>query len=292
MKSVAIIGASSFIGEQIIRSNKSYYFIPIVRRPSGIPGEIVVKSYDLIPQSVFEGVGAVINCIGVVSAENKETYFEVNKDLVFSVAKYLKSIGIQHFIHLSSLSVYGPVENVNEFSDENPITLYGKSKLAGDEALLALEDDNFVVSLVRLPIVYDQHLGGKIAKLVHFMARFRFFVCPIKSLARAVIHMTTLNYFLGIIVSEKVSGKILVCDAEDMNFEVIKSNVSRVTGKRIFLIKLPLVFFMPIKMLFPSLYNSLYRMQKIESTILIKEQQIKEKSGHSGLAILIKNVLS
>ena len=291
-KKIAIIGAGSFIGQRIITTNPhGLSFIPIVRKPIGLQGEIIVSNYNQIPKKVLMNVDAAINCVGLINAATKADYYSVNCDIPFGIAESVKRAGVSHFIHFSSLSVYGRIDHVGASSSENPISLYGKSKLAGDKKIKSLEDAQFAISFLRPPIVYDDDHGGKIAILVRFMARYRFFICPLEKLNRSIIHMTTLNYFLNVIVNERLYGNLLLCDARDMTLELVRSIISKVTGQKIWLIRLPRLFFLPIKLLSASVYDSLYRKQTIECSIPITNECACEIVGKVSLINLIKKLL-
>ena len=58
---------------------------------------------------------------------------------------------------MSTVKVYGEFTNFgeswNEDTERKPIDPYGKSKLEGEQRIQDLEDNNFIVSIIRTLIV-------------------------------------------------------------------------------------------------------------------------------------------
>jgi dihydroflavonol-4-reductase len=59
----------------------------------------------------------------------------------------------RRFVHVSSLAVAGPGETVDETTPCAPISLYGRSKREGEEAIWRLRD-RIPVTVIRPPVVY------------------------------------------------------------------------------------------------------------------------------------------
>ena len=288
-RKIAIIGASSFIGQKIIANNLNYDFVPIVRAPSGLSNEQVVSNYDDIPERILEGIETVVNCVGVVRGRNTDEYYRVNEVLVYNIAQSLKPTGIKHFIHFSSLSIYGNIELATETSRPNPVSLYGKSKLAGDVALETLEDSEFKIAYIRPPVVYDEKNGGKIAVLANFMMRFRFFFCPIDLPERAIINVSVLNHYLNQIIENSFKGPALIADNKTMSIKLIGDIIKDEFGSPVFIIKLPLTMFLPIKLIAVDAYNSVFRAQAVEVNVA-KGKDYPKNDGEVGLREMIRGL--
>ena len=104
MKKILITGANSYIGtsfEEYINNNFSDFY--------------TVDTVDMIDGSwrkkTFSGYDVVFHVAGI--AHQKETkynahlYFEINRDLAIETANKAKAEGVNQFVFLSSMSVYG-----------------------------------------------------------------------------------------------------------------------------------------------------------------------------------------
>lgn len=158
----------------------------IGRRDTGRPHNITVDDYDMIPPSAFGGRECVINCVGT-STGNAAHLNRVNVDMAHRFACAAKAAGARHFIHISSFSVYGGARVVEAQTRPAPTNDYGRSKLVADTALLALADERFAVTIVRLPLIYGHDSLGKLGQVLRIWARMRVFPVPAGDVARAMI---------------------------------------------------------------------------------------------------------
>lgn len=87
---------------------------------------------------------------------NPELTFEINFQASVRLAKLAKKVGIQRFIFSSSCSNYGAggQDWLNEESDFNPVTPYGRSKVYVEQAVAELADDDFSPTFLRSGTAY------------------------------------------------------------------------------------------------------------------------------------------
>lgn len=140
--------------------------------------------------------------------ENK--YYAVNRDLPVAIAKKAKEEGVNQFIFFSSMIIYGKDKTIgNDFiinSDTipEPKNYYGKSKLEAEKLLLDLEDENFKITILRLPMVYGPNCKGNFPQLLKVARKSPF--CPLILNNRSMIYVDNLCEYLKIVIENKLSG--------------------------------------------------------------------------------------
>lgn len=101
-----------------------------------------------------EGADVVFHVAGLVAARSEAEFLRANRDGAAALARASARAGVSRFVLVSSLSVTGPSppgHPVDEASGPGPVTAYGRSKKAGEEAVRAAGVP-FVV--VRPPAAY------------------------------------------------------------------------------------------------------------------------------------------
>jgi dTDP-4-dehydrorhamnose reductase len=104
------------------------------------------------------GVDTIINCAGYTAVdraeEQEELAYAVNRDGVANLAQLAKEAGVR-LLHISTDYVFSPTKHTpfNEEDETNPEGVYGKSKLAGEEVLRAINPPNALI--VRTSWVYS-----------------------------------------------------------------------------------------------------------------------------------------
>jgi nucleoside-diphosphate-sugar epimerase len=142
---IAVTGASGFIGQHLVAylRGRGDEVVPI-RRPFD-PQALVDR---------FLGTDAVVHLAGLVAAASERDFVAANVDGTRVVATAARDADVR-FVQMSSLAAMGPAPASMPRSEDDPpapITAYGRSKLAGERALLDLAGLRWVV--LRPGIVY------------------------------------------------------------------------------------------------------------------------------------------
>ncbi len=103
---------------------------------------------------LVEGCDVVYHVAGRIAARSRAEFLGVNRDGAARIARAAASAGVGRLVLVSSLAVTGPSprgQAVDETCGPAPVTEYGRSKLAGEEAVRAT---GVPLTVVRPPAVY------------------------------------------------------------------------------------------------------------------------------------------
>lgn len=103
----------------------------------------------------------VFHLAGVIAARTEAAYVRVNRDMTRVVAQAAADQGVKRFVHISTIGVCGPSRNgpLDERAPCRPVSIYGRTKLAGEREVLALRPRLRAV-VVRPPLVYGPRDRG------------------------------------------------------------------------------------------------------------------------------------
>ena len=111
-----------------------------------------IRTFD---PAILEGVDSII-ALAAVSNDPMGLRYEtetmdINAHSIVKIAAQAKAAGAKTFAFASSCSVYGMggIDAVTESSPVNPLTAYARSKLACEEGLSSLADENFTITCLR-----------------------------------------------------------------------------------------------------------------------------------------------
>mgnify|MGYP000362522773 CR=1 FL=1 len=111
-----------------------------------------IRDFDI---KVLKDVTAVVHLAAISNDPMGNSYQKVTTDINLKasakVARQAKVAGVKKFIFASSCSMYGSASlaEKTETDDLNPLTTYAKSKVALEEVLQTLADDEFEVTALR-----------------------------------------------------------------------------------------------------------------------------------------------
>jgi len=249
-KRILITGASGFLGQSFINLYSDKY-------------EFITFSLlkDKIKNINFTGIDIVIHFAALVHQEKEKSYEEYQKVNVFytlDIAIAAKKSGVKHFLFLSTISVFGSKNNyINSDSKCLPETNYGKSKFEAENKLKLIEDESFIISIVRPPMIYGKNAPGNIAKTVKLVRFFRLLPFGGIDNNKTFVFLENLLFCIDQIILTSKKGFFLVSDNESISTSELIDMISISLNKKNINFKIPF-FELILKTISPNLHIKLY----------------------------------
>jgi len=226
MKRILITGKDSYIGtsfETWVRQWPDRYHVETIDLRENTWQEQSFSYFDVIYH-----VAAIVH-VNEAAAEN---YFKVNRDLTFEVAKKARRDGVNHFIFLSTMGVYGTERGrITADTRVSPKTPYAKSKYEAERLLGDLANDAFAISILRPPLVYGNNCPGNYAKLIKLALKLPFF--PDTNNERSMIFVDNLSEFVRLVIDYRVGGLLFPQNQEYVNVSECIGYVAKLHQKRV-----------------------------------------------------------
>ena len=280
MSKILITGANGYLGGSFINQYKNKYKF---------------EKFSLLSQKLedinFDSVDIVLHCAALVHQKVEylyEKYHEINVEYPVKLAKLAKQNGVKQFVFISTIAVYGEEkEKLDENTICNPITPYGKSKLEAEKELLKLNDDSFIVSIIRPPMIYGKNAPGNIDSLVKLVRKVP--IVPLGKILnkRSFISIQNLCHMIDEIITQQKSGIFLASDDEPLSTSRLIELIAKNLDKKIYLIKVPF-FESLLKILKPSFHKRLYGSLEVDNTITKEKLNLKNPySVEDGIKLMI-----
>lgn len=123
--------------------------------------EIVQADFRQIDQVLraMQGIQSVVHLGGIVGdpacAYNETLTLDINVVATNMIAEIAKKCGVSRFVFASTCSVYGTgTVTLDEQSQLNPVSLYARTKIASEQTLHWLADDQFSPTSLRFGTLY------------------------------------------------------------------------------------------------------------------------------------------
>jgi len=246
---ILVTGATGFIGSHICETlvKKGYEVAILVRKTSNLSflKDLNLKIYygDLLSkESLKEAIKEchyIINCAGKILGKKRD-YYQVNyrgtENLIENILELKPPLRL--FIHLSTLAVCGPGENIKEDKKPTPLSVYGISKLL-QENLLLKYCQQIPLIILRLSAIYGPRDRESLKyfkileKRLGLIFGGTFSLCYVKDLCDLIVSIIENN-------KELKSGEIFnIADGNCYTFQHIVSAYEKITQKKVLKIYLP-----------------------------------------------------
>ncbi|BAK93722.1 MULTISPECIES: NAD-dependent epimerase/dehydratase family protein [Tetragenococcus] len=235
MKRILITGKNSYIGQTFInwvKSNNVDYKIDTIDLK-----DLDWKKHDF---SIYD---CLIHLAAIVHKKSQEDdiYYRINRDLAVETAQKAKNEGVKQFIFFSTMSVFGVNQGViNKETKLLPKTSYGKSKLEAEKGIRKLGDEQFIVSILRPPMIYGPNASGNYTRLSKLAKKINIF--PKVNNQRSMLFVYNLHQFLKITIDNQFSGTFHPKNSIDINTSRLVIEISKCNNKKIHLVNIGSIF--------------------------------------------------
>ncbi len=184
---ILITGVAGFLGSAIVRKAVGSG-LPVIASDrfenSKISGVDYIQADILNPLSLsktLNGVDCVCHVAGLAhifdkSEISKAPFHDVNVVGTKNVAEAAAKAGVQHFLFISSVSVYGgDSHGKSEDSECHPESPYAESKWKAEQLLIDLcKKEGMNLTILRLATLYGEEDPGNVVRLVGSIDQGRF----------------------------------------------------------------------------------------------------------------------
>lgn len=184
---VLVTGSTGFLGQAITNEFKENKIevIGVSRNSDNYQADLTVeKSLEKLLN--LKGIDTVIHAAGLAhqfGKTSRQNFFDVNVRGTENTLKFAKSLGVKHFVLISSVAVYGENSKFNSsvstFQEETecaPLGYYAQSKFAAEVAAINFcRENNLILTILRPATIIGVGDKGNVMRLIMQIKKKRFF---------------------------------------------------------------------------------------------------------------------
>lgn len=282
---VTVTGANGFIGlhlvqDQLARGRKVRAVDLAANRLLTLPPnpelEIIradIRDKDAMARAV-DGAAFVFHLASAhlaVSLPEAE-YWQINRDAALSLAEICRQAGIRRFVHCSSVGVYGEIKDppADETSPCRPDLIYEKSKLAGEQAVLAYQRQSGLPLTVLRPVWVYGPGCPRTEKLFRSLRKGTFFYIGDGRSLRHCLHIEDFTLACELAATRpQASGEIFIIgDAGAVTLRELLGAMAAAASCRVPRLHLPLALIRPLFAAAEKLFLALGREPMVSTRTL------------------------
>lgn len=157
MHKILVTGAKGQLGSEIkeLSTHYPYTFCFTCKEDLDITNELVLKNFI-----ISQNITAIINCAAYTAVDKAESDVEKADSINHQAVQYLANIAKEQNITLIHISTDYVFDGTNykpytETNSVNPQSIYGRTKLLGEQALLHVNPKNSII--IRTSWVYSSY---------------------------------------------------------------------------------------------------------------------------------------
>ena len=246
MKHVLLIGGGGYIGSVLaellvkaghkVRLYDRFFFGKNIFNDLKQTGnlELVQGDNRTAQPALFEGVDAVMDLAGISNDPSCDLDPKITEDVNFGGVRHTsalaKAAGVPRYIYSSSRSTYGhgSATALDETAPMAPVSLYARMKIAVENELQKLADDEFTVTFLRNATVYGLSRRMRFDLVINIMTLHAYKNRKIYIIGggkqwRPLVHVRDVaRAFLAVLdaAREKVAGEAFNVGSSEQNFQV------------------------------------------------------------------------
>jgi len=267
--------------------------------------DILKQTFEVTPVSLqktkvedinFDGVDTILHLAGLAHQMQKidpDEYFKVNHRLTLSFARAAQKSGVKHFVFISSVKVYGDQVSgvIDEYSECHPTDPYGESKLKAENELLSISNDNFVVSIIRPPLIYGPRVKGNLERLTGLINKLP--ILPFGNIKnqRAMVFVGNLTALIVHILKTKPQGVFIAGDKKNYSTSHLVETMMQFMKVNKKNISIPLFMRSIIKYFKPAIHTRLFESYIISNQSTNKKLSFEPPySFEEGIKEMVQNI--
>lgn len=219
----------------------------------------------------LKGITSIVHLAGKAHEMKKidpRVYFQVNRDLTLQLAEKAKNHGVEQFVFISTVKVYGDINNgiLDETSICNPTDPYGKSKYEAEQGLKKIESEGFKVTIIRPPLIYGKGVKGNLYKLMELIRKTP--LLPFNKIdnLRSMVYVQNLIFLIKHLIENQNSGTFIAGDRKPHSTSELVIKLKKQLDSKALIFAFPLFVIFLLKKIKPQLAERLYGSFIIDNT--------------------------
>ena len=233
MNRILITGSNGYIGKSLVANLQSKYELTGIDINKTCSNNTInylqcdIADYeDLYLKLNKYEFDYIIHCAAIAHNDDgkfkDEDFYRVNAVGTKNLIDYSENTNIKKFIFFSTIDVYGKIDSCDEITEETvtqPLSVYGKSKLAAEKYLCTKRNIPFVI--IRLAPVYSSELLKDVRKrilLTSFLGLYLIFQIGNGRQKYSFVSLENVLRIIGHIIDDEEFPKYEIFNIRDVRY--------------------------------------------------------------------------